>query len=77
MRRNASGISPHCMGSDERVPTNCQQEPGYPRHRTVVFSIRYPDMTGHLPSRRCKIKGPHLIAECGEYAGSTDRGEAE
>ncbi len=49
------------------APTNCQQEPNYPGVRTVVFALRFPDMTAHAPTRRCGIQEPHAIAECGEF----------
>lgn len=47
--------------------TDCQHEPPYPDHQTVVFSIRYPDAVIHSPSSYCSIQEPHLIAECGEF----------
>jgi hypothetical protein len=47
--------------------TNCQQEPSYPEHETVVFSLRFPDLTVHSKSKRCKIGEPHEIAICGEF----------
>lgn len=49
------------------APTNCQQEPPYPEHETVVCSLRYPDLTAHLPSERCATQEPHPIPECGEF----------
>lgn len=48
--------------------TNCQQEPTYPDHQTVVFSIRYPDMTCHLRTDLCPTEHPHLIEECEEFS---------
>ena len=54
--------------SERPRQTNCQQEPSYPDHETVVFSIRFPDLTAHSKSSRCPIEEPHLISECGEVA---------
>ena len=50
------------------APLNCRHEPPYLRHRTVVFSIRNPDMTVHRRTLRCPVEYPHLIAACGEFA---------
>lgn len=47
--------------------TDCQSEPGYPGADTIVFSLRYPDLTCHLPHPECEIQEPHLIAECGRF----------
>ena len=47
--------------------TNGQQEPGYPEHETVVYSIRYGNLTAHRPRPRCMIEAPHMITECGEW----------
>lgn len=47
--------------------TDCQHEPPYPGAETVVFSIRAPDHTCHLPSERCQVQEPHLIADCSEF----------
>lgn len=44
---------------------NCQNEPAYPEHETVVFSISAPDMTAHLKTDLCSIECPHPITECG------------
>lgn len=49
------------------APTNCQQEPNYPNHETVIISMRYPDLTGHRVTARCAIQEPHAITECGEW----------
>lgn len=49
------------------VQYNCCNEPPYPDHETVVFSIRYPDVTSHRATERCKIEWPHLIQECREF----------
>lgn len=46
---------------------DCQFEPPYPDHDTVLFSIRFPEMVGHLASARCPIEEPHRIEECGEF----------
>ena len=56
--------------------TNCQQEPSYPDHETVVFAMIAPDMTCHLPSSRCTIQEPHLIRECGEFVHAPSPVEA-
>ena len=56
--------------------TNCQQEPRYPRHRTVVCAFGWPDMTSHRAARRCPIEGPHMIAEGGEFAAPPTPGDA-
>ena len=47
---------------------DCRQEPSYPDHATVVFALRWPDLTCHDSSARCQTQEPHLVAECGEYA---------
>lgn len=47
---------------------NCQIEPSYPDHETVIASIRDPELTCHLPQERCTIQEPHRIAECGLWA---------
>jgi hypothetical protein len=47
--------------------TNCQQEPPYPGDPTVIFSMRYPGLTAHNPTKLCAIEEPHAIAECGEW----------
>lgn len=49
---------------------DCQNEPTYPDHETVVFSIRSPDMVAHLATGRCEKEYLHLIKECGEYQES-------
>ena len=46
---------------------DCRNEPPYPYHRTVVFSLSAPTMTAHIPSNRCAIEHPHEIADCGEW----------
>jgi hypothetical protein len=48
-------------------PTNCQNEPGYPDHATVIMSIRYPELVCHSLRLRCVIQEPHRINECGEF----------
>jgi hypothetical protein len=66
--------APEWMPSDVRsasvgpTPTNCQQEPPYPDHKTAVLSIRYPDLTHHLPNRLCSIREPHAISDCGWFS---------
>lgn len=66
-------VSSRTSRSEERqqisrsAPTNCQQEPNYPAHVTVIASLRYPDLTCHLPSGRCTTQEPHPITECGEF----------
>lgn len=57
------------IGLLRRRPTSGGHEPAYPLHGTVVFSIRYPNMTCHEPTRRCKTEEPHQIANCGEFNG--------
>lgn len=51
--------------------TDCQHEPAYPDHETVLFSLRDPDMVSHLKTARCLIEYPHLILQCGEYRSAT------
>jgi hypothetical protein len=55
-------------------PTNCQNEPAFPGARTVVFSIRAPDMVCHQPTEFCATEEPHSWTACGEVSG--DRGAA-
>ena len=45
--------------------TNCQNEPIYSEHKTVVFVIAYPEYTCHTKTKECQIKYPHLIIDCG------------
>ena len=52
---------------NRNVPTNLQSEPPYPGLHCVAFSIRFPDMTGHMKSKRCSREEPHPISECGEF----------
>lgn len=54
------------------APTNCQNEPAYPDHDTVVFCLSAPDMTAHLRSAHCKTEHPHLITECREFQMTLD-----
>lgn len=47
---------------------DCQHEPAYyglDRPDRVIFSIRFPELTCHLPNPLCAIQEPHLVAECG------------
>ena len=53
--------------SKRSEPTDLICEPPYPDHKTVLFSVRFPDMTGHLATARCPIEEPHLISECAEF----------
>lgn len=46
--------------------TNCQQEPAYPGHETVVCALRAPELLCHLATPQCPIEGPHRWDECGE-----------
>lgn len=55
--------------SKRPAQTNCQQEPPYPDHATVVFTIREPEWTAHAASSRCAIEEPHRIDDCGEFHG--------
>lgn len=36
--------------------TNCQHEPPYPDHETVVFSIRFPDDYLHESENGCEAR---------------------
>lgn len=47
--------------------TNCRNEPAYPDHETVVMSMKNPNLTAHLPSKRCDVQCPHPIIYCGEF----------
>lgn len=55
--------------TQREAPRNCQVEPSYPGAEHVVcFSIRFPDMTGHLPHPDCDGEpSGHLISECGVF----------
>ena len=46
---------------------NLGAEPPYPGLQTVVFSIRFPEMTAHSATERCSLEEPHLISACGEW----------
>lgn len=46
---------------------NCQNEPAYPSHVTVLFSIGDPELTGHAKHKDCPIEEPHKISECGMF----------
>ena len=48
--------------------TNCQVEPPYPMHDTVIFALIAPEMTLHRGDEECQIEGPHKINECGKWA---------
>jgi hypothetical protein len=53
---------------ERRVPRNLSAEPPYPGAEHVVcFSIRFPEMSAHLPHPDCQRCEPHLVAECGVY----------
>jgi hypothetical protein len=39
---------------DRPKQINCQQEPGYPDHETVIFSIRYPAV--YFDPKACTVK---------------------
>ena len=47
--------------------TDCRQEPDYFLSNTVLFSIRSPDITAHMPTHRCARLEPHPMSECGEW----------
>ena len=53
-------------------PRNCQQEPAYPNHETVVFCLCAPDMTAHNTAAECQIEHPHQISECGLFGASNE-----
>lgn len=54
----------------ERGPQyNCQQEPAYLQHDTVVSCLTAPDHCVHRAAADCPIEHPHLIAECGLFSG--------
>lgn len=55
------------MNITRPAPANCQHEPPYPSHETVVCSLAAPDLTAHLPAERCATETTHAIAECGEF----------
>ena len=44
---------------------NCQNEPPYPMHETVIFSFRDPYWLIHNKRDDCKIECPHHISDCG------------
>jgi hypothetical protein len=46
---------------------NCLQEPSFPLHETVLFSMSSPNLTMHGDSKRCYTIYPHPIKECGEF----------
>jgi hypothetical protein len=48
-------------------PQNCQAEPPYPGHDTVIVALRDPNMTAHSQRPDCPIEHPHLISECGAW----------
>lgn len=50
-------------------PSNLSAEPPYPGAQHVVcFSIRFPDMTAHLPHPDCTAEpSGHPVSECGVY----------
>lgn len=47
--------------------SNCQIEPSFPNHETVLMSFKDPNLVIHLPSKRCNIIYPHNISICGEF----------
>lgn len=44
------------MMTERPKQTNCQQEPAYPDHETVVFSIRFPDYYLHESDNGCEAR---------------------
>ncbi|HEY0050511.1 MAG TPA: hypothetical protein VGB68_14565 [Pyrinomonadaceae bacterium] len=47
-------------------PTSLSCEPTYPNETDLVmFSIRFPDWTGHLKHKDCEKECPHKIEDCG------------
>jgi hypothetical protein len=53
--------------TDRPRQTDCQIEPAYPDHDTVLWSFRFPEFVAHRPSKRCCKECPHLMAECKEF----------
>ena len=49
--------------------TDCQIEPSYPDHDTVLMSFRDPEWVAHLATDRCSTECPHLMIDCGEFVG--------
>ncbi len=47
--------------------TDCQIEPAYLNHSTVLWAFYDPDWVCHQASKRCSIECPHLMSECGEF----------
>lgn len=46
-------------------PRDCSVEPPYPgAEHMVTFSVRAPEMAGHLKHVDCAEEYPHLISEC-------------
>lgn len=52
---------------EREPPRNCQHEPPYPGHRTVVCTLRDPELVAHRASPECAREAPHPVAECGEF----------
>lgn len=50
--------------------TDCQIEPNYPEHATVLWSFRFPELVAHLPTLRCSTQEPHKIEDCKEFEGT-------
>ena len=46
------------------IPNNCQHEPDYPLHDTVMISFKSPDYTAHKKHINCNKEYPHKISEC-------------
>lgn len=61
-------MSLNAMALERRIPQDCRYELGYPGAKTVLFCLSSPNMTAHLPTKRCATEHPHLIKECGEWS---------
>ncbi len=49
------------------TPKNCQHEPDYPFHDTVVISFKNPDYCVHKKDIDCNIEYPHKITDCKKF----------
>lgn len=46
------------------APVNCQVEPPYPHHDTVLMSFVNPELTAHRANTECSEESPHSTHEC-------------
>ncbi|KKL72684.1 hypothetical protein LCGC14_2082490 [marine sediment metagenome] len=52
-------------------PSDCQHEPPYPAHETVMVALCDPSLVVHADhDRQCRRQGPHPWKDCGHVNGA-------